>query len=149
MMDEGMREWSIEVRPDVTAFMDRLTAGDPEQAASGFHDGFLNLDPRTVGVVSREQLRMALPYRARLFESIGAVGTDRTDLRECPLDDLHTLVQGTWELRFADRDAQPLALRSTYLLRRGQDGWSAVAYLNHQDIVEVVHLRAEARSGGV
>ena len=69
MMDEGMRGWSIEVRPDVTTFMDRLTTGDPEQAASGFHDGFLNLDPRTVGVVRREQLRMALPYRARLDQS--------------------------------------------------------------------------------
>lgn len=138
-MTEFRGAWSAEVRPDVEAFMDGLMADDPSRAAASFRDGFLSMDPRSVSVVSRDELLMALRHRVRMFGSSGVVTLDRTALRELPLDEAHTLVEGTWQVRLAgvDADATPPTLRSTYLLRAEPDGWSAVAYLSHQDVATI------------
>jgi hypothetical protein len=34
--------------------------------------------------------------------------------------------------------AEPVALESTYLLRREGDSWTAVVYLNHHDVRELL-----------
>ena len=115
--------------------------GDRDQAEP-FHETFLSLDPAAARVVSRDQLRAALPMRTRMFASIGALGTRLGDVTVIPLDDLHALARAAWDVEFADPDAEPLQLRSTFLLRRVEGQWVVVVYLNHQDIVQIAAARS-------
>jgi hypothetical protein len=40
----------------------------------------------------------------------------------------------------------PLALDSTYLLRRNGTSWTAVVYLNHQDVRQLLAARQDQTS---
>ena len=52
-----------------------------------------------------------------------------------PLDDLHTLVRTSWNLRMHQQPPSgPLRLRSTFILRKDNGAWRIVLYLNHQDM---------------
>lgn len=112
--------------------------------ADVFHEQFLSLDPTKAGVVTRDQLRAVLPKRAQMFGSVGATGTRLRDLDARPLDDHHVLVETHWDVEFAEENAEPLTLHATYLLRRADEGWSVVVYLNHQDIGSVLANRSQA-----
>ncbi|MET9019148.1 nuclear transport factor 2 family protein [Actinopolymorpha sp. NPDC004070] len=114
--------------------------------ADVFHEQFLSLDPARAAVVTRDQLRAVLPRRAQMFGSVGATGTRLRDLDARPLDELHALVETHWDVDFADENAEPLTLHATYLLRRTDDGWSVVVYLNHQDIGGVIANRGQTAS---
>lgn len=134
------------VRPDVQAFFDRYErAGnvlDMDVLADCFHDEFLNLDPNSANAVTREALLAALPMRERMFASVGATGTDLAGLSETPLDDMHTLVETTWCVRFEKPEkAQTLMLAASFLLRRVRNDWRIVLYLNHNDIGAVLNAR--------
>ncbi len=131
----------------VRAFLERLDGGsdgDPASGADLFHDQVLSLDPNGVTVVTREQLRAALPMRAQMFGSIGATRTRLRDVDVRPLDDQHVLAETTWDVELEDADGDPLVLHSTYLLRGEGEGWSVVVYLNHQDIGRVLAERRRA-----
>jgi len=136
------------VRPDVRAFFAEFeqaaNALDTATLAELFGDQFLSLDPARAACVPRDAFLRALPARERLFGSIGAAGTTLTEIREAPLDDLHTLVETSWAVRFGPDApaAGPLELRSAFLLRRGGRGWQVAVYLNHQDIGAVIGSRA-------
>jgi hypothetical protein len=138
---------SLSARPDVLQFFDRYRRGadtsDPDVVRDCFAETFLNLDPRTAAPVPREALIKALAGRAQLFGSIGVEALELTDLRETPLDDLHTLVATTWTARFAAdaEDAEPLVLPSQFLLRRSGDSWQIVVYLNSTDLAAVFAAR--------
>lgn len=132
------------VRPDVRAFFEEY-----EQAANAldtatigelFGDPFLSLDPARAACVPRDVFLRVLPARERLFGSIGATGTTLTEMRETPLDDLHTLVETSWAVQFGPDApaAGALTLRSAFLLRRQERGWQVAVYLNHQDIGAVI-----------
>ncbi|SDR88024.1 SnoaL-like domain-containing protein [Actinopolymorpha singaporensis] len=114
--------------------------------ADAFHEQFLSLDPAKATVVTRDQLRAVLPRRAQMFSSVGATGTRLRDLHARSLDDHHTLVETYWDVELADEDAEPLTLHATYLLRRADEGWRVVVYLNHQDIGSVLANRTAASS---
>jgi hypothetical protein len=141
----------ITARPDVLDFFDRYQRGtdanDPDVVRESFAETFLNLDPRTAGPVPREALIRALGGRAQLFGSIGVAALELTELSELPLDDLHTLVTTTWTARFsADAaDPEPLVLPSRFLLRRHEESWQIVVYLNSTDLTAVFAART---SGG-
>ena len=134
---------SLTARPDVLEFFDRYRRGadtsDPDVVRDCFAETFLNLDPRTCSPVPREALIQALTGRAQLFGSIGVEALELTELRETPLDDLHTLVATTWTARFAPGadDAEPLVLPSQFLLRRSGDSWQIVVYLTSTDLAAV------------
>lgn len=117
---------------------------DKEALGELFCDVFLNLDPTSVAAVPRDVLIATLPAREKLFGSIGAASADLIDLTETPLDDLHMLVQTTWQTRFAEHapSQDPLILSSTFLLRQEDGRWRIAAYLNHQDIVAIIRERA-------
>jgi len=120
---------------------------DTDWLASAFSEQFLNLSPDGAGVVSTQTLLESLPMRARLFASIGADGSTLTALAETPLDDLHTLAETRWQLRFPESpETAPLTLRSTFVLRHEAGVWQIVLYLNHDNIVSIIKDRAEARA---
>ena len=131
--------------PELRSFFERLGArqdSSPEAGVVSFHDQFFSLDPHAVNLVTREQLAAALPMRAAMFKSIGAAGTRLTDLSEIWLDDRHVLASTEWDVVFASAEAEPLTLSASYLLRRTDDDWEILVYLNHQDIRRVIGARA-------
>ena len=138
------------VRPDVRGFFQRFqSAGenlDSEALASLFSSVFMSLDANTATAVSPQALLAALPRRRQLFEAIGSDGLELADISEMPLDDLHTLVRTSWRLRMrgqAPRD--PIFLLSTFILRREDEAWRIVLYLNHQDLNKLFSELAPAQ----
>jgi hypothetical protein len=128
-------------RPDVRAFFRRYERAaediDSEELTALFADVFMSLDASSVNTLSPQALLAGLPRRKQLFESIGSDGMELADLSEMPLDDRHTLVRTSWNLRIRNgvpRD--PISLRSTFILRRDDGAWRIVLYLNHQDMAK-------------
>lgn len=118
---------------------------DDVTVTNSFSDVFLSLDPTAVHALSPQALMAALPHRRRLFESIGSDGLVLRELSETPLDDQHTLVRNSWELRIRDRAlANLVTLLSTFLLRKEGGGWRIVLYLNYQDRGELIVRRCPA-----
>jgi hypothetical protein len=99
--------------------------------------------------VPREALIQALAGRAQLFASIGVEALELTELSETPLDELHTMVATTWSARFSadEADHAPLVLPSQFLLRRHENSWQIVAYLNSSDLAAVFAERTGQREG--
>jgi hypothetical protein len=143
------------VRPDVRAFFGRYERAaedlDAEALASMFWPVFMSLDASSAAALSPQALLAALPRRKQLFEAVGSDGLELADISEMPLDDLHTLVRTSWNLRMRNQlPRDPVRLRSTFLLRKDDRAWRIVLYLNHQDISKLFHelaLATEARSG--
>jgi len=126
-------------RPDVRAFFQRYERAaqdlDSEALTSLFCDVFMTLDASTAAAVSPQALLAALPRRKQLFEAIGSDGLELADISEMPLDDLHTLVRTSWNLRMrSEPPRDPICLRSTFILRKDDQAWRIVFYLNHQDM---------------
>lgn len=137
------------VRPDVRAFFGRYErAGedlDAEALASMFWPVFMSLDASSAAALSPQALLAALPRRKQLFEAIGSDGLVLADISEMPLDDLHTLVRTSWNLRMRNQlPRDPVSLRSTFLLRKDDQAWRIVLYLNHQDMSKLFHELAAA-----
>jgi hypothetical protein len=137
------------VRPDVRAFFRRYeraaTDLDSEALTSLFCDVFMSLDASSAAAVSPQALLAALPRRKQLFHAIGSDGLELADISEMPLDDLHTLVRTSWNLRMRnDLPGDPVCLRSTFILRRDDQAWRIVLYLNHQDMNKLFHELAPA-----
>lgn len=122
------------VRQDVAEFFERFEGGG--EVGSLFHAELLNLDPVSVGVVTREQVLASLPLRKQFFARLGITGMRLASLTESPIDDSHTLARTTWRLeRDADSSiADGTVFTSTFLLRRVDGAWQIVVYLNHQDL---------------
>lgn len=131
------------VRPEVHAFLLRFReAGDRldnDAIRDCFLETFLNLDPNNALALNSEVMLTALPKRRELFKSIGAGTAELVEAREVPLDESHTLVRTLWTMPLGPRGGgnRELALHSTFLLRRTDDGWEITVYLNHQDIAAV------------
>jgi hypothetical protein len=127
------------VRPDVRAFLQRYDRAsddlDTEALTTSFCDVFLSLDASSAVALSPQALLAALPRRKQLFHAIGSDGLELADITEMPLDDLHTLVQTSWNLRMHQEPPRgPICLRSTFILRQDDGAWRIVLYLNHQDM---------------
>lgn len=128
-------------RTELRTFFEGFNYGDDTDVSAGadlFYEHFLSLDPNTVTPVTREQLRSVLPMRAKMFASIGALGSRLRDHEARYLDDQHVVVDTTWDVHFENEAAQPLTLHSTYLLRLVDGQWQVVVYINHQDIGSVI-----------
>jgi hypothetical protein len=137
------------VRPDVRAFFRRYERAaedlDSEALTSCFCVVFMSLDASSAATLSPQQLLAALPHRKQLFEAIGSDGLELADISELPLDDLHTLVRTSWNLRMRNQPPRdPVRLRSTFLLRKDDRAWRIVLYLNHQDMTKLFHELAPA-----
>ncbi len=78
-----------------------------------------------------QQLRA--PRRA-LFARAGASGTRLAGLEVVPLDSIHVIARTTWDVVF-DGPHAPVVLRSSFLLRRTEDGWRIAVYLNHESLL--------------
>src|SRR5580693_4290353 len=111
------------VRPDVRAFFRRYERAsedlDSQALASLFCAVFMSLDASTATALSPEALLAVLPRRKQLFEAIGSDGLELAAISELPLDDLHTLVRTSWNVRMRNEARHdPLCLRSTFILRK-------------------------------
>ena len=127
------------VRTDVRTFFQRYERAaedlDPEALTSMFCDVFMSLDAGSAAALSPQALLAALPRRKQLFEAIGSDGLELAEISELPLDDLHTLVRTSWNLRMRNGPARdPVCLRSTFILRKDDRAWRIALYLNHQDM---------------
>jgi hypothetical protein len=139
------------VRPDVRAFFQRYDRAshdfDSEALTSSFCEVFLSMDASSAVALSRQALLAALPRRKQLFEAIGSDGLELADISEVPLDDLHTLVRTSWNLRMHERPPRgPVCLRSTFILRKDGGAWRIALYLNHQDMNELFTELAPAQA---
>lgn len=139
------------VRPDVRAFFQRYDRAsddlDTEALANSFGEVFLSLDATSAVALSPQALLAALPRRKQLFEAIGSDGLELADISEMPLDDLHTLVRTSWNLRMHhEPPGGPLRLRSTFILRKDNGAWRIVLYLNHQDMNKLFAELAPAQA---
>ena len=135
------------VRPDVRAFFRRYERAaedlDSEALTSLFCAVFMSLDASSATTLSPQALLAALPRRKQLFEAIGSDGLELADISELPLDDLHTLVRTSWNLRMRNQPPRdPVCLRSTFILRKDDGAWRIVLYLNHQDMNKLFHQLA-------
>lgn len=127
------------VRPEVRAFFRRYERAaddlDSQALTSLFCAVFMSLDAGSAAAISPQALLAALPRRRQLFEAIGSDGLELADISEMPLDDLHTLVRTSWNLRMRNQPPRdPVCLRSTFILRKEDRAWRIVLYLNHQDM---------------
>lgn len=100
---------------------------------------FLSLDPTTAAPIQRDALIAFLPRRRDLFAKAGASGTRLATLEMIELDQLHVLARTTWTVLF-DAPHDPVTLRSTFTLRRTEDGWRIAVYLNHESLLELLGL---------
>jgi hypothetical protein len=137
------------VRPDVRAFFRRYERAaadlDSEALTSCFCAVFMSLDASSATTLSPQALLAVLPRRKQLFESVGSDGLELADISELPLDDLHTLVRTSWNLRMRNQPpGGPVCLRSTFILRKDDQAWRIVLYLNHQDMAKLFHDLAPA-----
>jgi hypothetical protein len=115
------------VRPGVRAFFQRY-----DRAAR-------DLDP--------DALTSSFADVKQLFENIGSDGLELADISETPLDDLHTLVRTSWHLRMRNRAPRdPISLHSTFILRKDDEAWRIVLYLNHQDMTKLFSELAPAQT---
>lgn len=138
-------------RPDVRAFFERYDRAahdlDSEALASSFCDVLLSMDAKSAVALSPPALLAALPRRKQLFAAIGSDGLELADISEMPLDDLHTLVRTSWNLRMhAEPPRGPVCLRSTFILRKDDGAWRIALYLNHQDMNELFTELAPAQA---
>jgi hypothetical protein len=127
------------VRPDVRAFFQRYERAaedlDSEALTNLFCPVFMSLDVSSAAAASPQALLAALPRRKQLFDAIGSDGLELADISEMPLDDRHTLVRTSWNLRMRNEPPRdPVCLRSTFILRKDDRAWRIVFYLNHQDM---------------
>lgn len=132
------------VRPDVRAFFRRYERAaedlDTQALTSMFGAVFMSLDASSAAALSPQALLAALPRRKQLFEAIGSDGLELADISETPLDDRHTLVRTSWNLRTRQEPPRdPVCLRSTFILRKDDPAWHIVLYLNHQDMSKLFH----------
>ena len=139
------------VRPEVRAFFQRYNRAshdlDSEALTSSFCDVFLSMDASSAVTLSPQALLAVLPRRRQLFNAIGCDGLELADISEIPLDDLHTLVRTSWNLRMhEDPPGGPIFLRSTFLLRKDDGEWRIALYLNHQDMNKLFSELAPAQA---
>jgi hypothetical protein len=120
---------------ETRSFLDRFDASstDPTIPVEElFSDPFLAMDPTSVHALSPAVLANALPARREMFARAGVKSVLRRAASELRVDDFHRLVTVEWT---ADRGgAAPLALKSTFLLRRQDGRTRIVVYLNHVDV---------------
>ena len=102
---------------------------------------FLSLDPASATPVERDALIAFLPHRRGLFARAGATGTRMTGLEVVPLDGSHVLARTTWDVLYDGPHAQ-VTLRSSFLLRRTEDGWRIAVYLNHESLLALPGVSA-------
>jgi hypothetical protein len=98
---------------------------------------FLSLDPDSAAPVERGALIAFLPHRRGVFARAGATGTSLASLEVVPLDDFHVWAHTTWDVLYEDPH-EPVTLRSSFLVRRGADGWRIAVYLNHESLVRLL-----------
>jgi hypothetical protein len=122
----------MNLSPDVKAFLER-----PNRR---FADVFMNADPNRCTPVERASLGDLLPRRRELFQSAGAGPLRLVEGSDEALDDDYVLARTSWETRL--RDGGSLRLRSTFILRRTDDDFEVVFYLNHQDLPALLAGRA-------
>lgn len=124
----------MDLSPDVQAFL--------EPAPKKFADIFMNADPHRCGPVERASLVTALPRRRALFESAGAGPLRLLSGDDEDLGDGYVLARTVWETQL--RSGNTLQLRSTYILRRVDDSFEVVFYLNHQDLPALLASKSNA-----
>jgi len=104
-----------------------------------FADVFLNANPHRCAPLDRAALAAALPARRALFERAGMGPLQLIGGEDQDLGSGFVLAQTRWRAEARDRT---LELRSTYVLRRVDDTFEVVFYLNHQDLAELLSAPA-------
>jgi len=130
----------------VRAFFDRFERAsdtlDVDTVATQLAEIFMNADPNGVAAVPRDAFLAALPQRQKLFDGMGVRALRLTELAETWLDDSSVLVHSRWAADLLNASRAPLALSSSFILRREGQSLAVVFYLNHQDILSLARSRA-------
>jgi hypothetical protein len=123
-----------EIRDLFAAFEEASRTEEWRRFERLFLPTFLSLDPDSATPVERDALIAFLPHRRGVFARAGASGTRLTGLEVTPLDDSHVLARTSWDVVYDDPH-DPVTLRSSFLVRRTEDGWRVAVYLNHESLL--------------
>lgn len=125
-----------EVQLFFEAFARNSSALDVASIGEQFADTFMSADPRQAIAVPKAAFLGVLPHRQAMFDDAGVTSIDLLDVDTTALDDRHVLAATRWAARRKAGGSIPLA--STFILRRQDDSFVVIFYLNHQDLTEVL-----------
>ena len=105
-----------------------------------FAEAFMAADPSGAQPVPRAGFLSVLPGRKELFAAAGIGRVSLADLTYIDLDEHYLLVHTTWAAPRQGGSAGPgsVTLRSSFILRRTDDGLRIVFYLNHKDLNDIL-----------
>jgi ketosteroid isomerase-like protein len=135
----------VEVEAVFAEFQKASRSGEWQRFERLFLPTFFSLDPATAAPVDRQMLIAFLPRRRELFQRAGASGTKLTAIDVTALDPIHAQARTTWTVEY-DRPHHPVTLRSTFTLRRTDDGWRIAVYHNHESLLQLLGLETPAVS---
>ena len=128
-----------EVAEFFATFEEASDSLDTDAMAGCFAASFMAADPLGAQPVALAGFLSVLPRRKELFTAAGIGRVTLTDLTHSNLDEHYLLVRTTWTAERQGGSAGPgsVTLRSSYILRRTDDGLRIVFYLNHRDLTDI------------
>ena len=130
-----MPEVSSEVKSFFEEFEQLSDTLDTDGMSRLYSDTFMAADPNGARPVPKAAFLAMLPKRKEMFASSGYASSTLTDITETPLDDSYVLVDTKWIMKALDpAKKQDIELASSFILRRTDNSFEIVFYLNHQDI---------------
>jgi len=131
--------WTTDLTPDVAEFLSEFERrGRPTEHDDGalFHTSFIAADPNQASTVTRDLFVQSLPVRRTMFAKARVGVAHLVRAAQLDLDARYVLVRSEWD---AEREgSEPIRLESTFLVMRGDDGLTVLAYLNHRDIAAIL-----------
>lgn len=113
--------------------------GSAEEASRQFAEVFMAADSVGGRAVSTADLPKAVALKRKLLEGAGSHRTRLASMEERPLGDRYVLVETEWVMEF--ETGEEVALRSTFIVHRTEEGLKIVFYLAHQDLMAVLKER--------
>ena len=118
--------------------------GSAQDASRQFAEVFMAADSTGGRVVSAADLSKTVALKRKLLEGAGGHRTRLASMEERPLGDRYVLVETKWVMEF--ETGEEIALRSTFIVHRAEDGLKIVFYLAHQNLMAVLKERGILRA---
>jgi len=127
---------SNEVQLFFETFARNSAALDLDRIGEQFAETFMSADPQQAVSVPKAAFLVVLPRRQAMFDAAGVTSIELVEVDTTALDDRHVLAATKWAAHRKAGGSIPLA--STFILRRQDDSFVVIFYLNHQDLTEAL-----------
>jgi hypothetical protein len=124
-------------------FQHATNSADIDSILPKFADPFTVATPQGPQIVRAADFAGFLPRRKALFDQLGCQQVSLASLKPTPLNPHFTLVDTTWQMRFAPpgQPAQHFTVASTYLVYLNGSAVKIILYMPHQDIMTILRDR--------